>query len=562
MGIGDKLYKTFFGEPPKFTNNSAPKQDRGAKGPEPKAEAKEQHERRVDFRASEENIPKRAVKKTKDEEGNEQWEEVAAKDRVSEDSTVADEELGLFAVADGVGSGGHGDEASRIGIEAFHKEVQALKEIGGKELDNKTLMRLAMERASDALDETKRSDPRDLEAMNTTLTALLLQERPDGMIDGTVGHVGDSRAYHFRAATQELLPLTRDDNASRDFVEIGVLTAAEAKRLDQSMNKGKDAAIDDAAIRARVANAEIALERQTEQEKGRPIEVKKAIREKLDTVRSLSARLNKAKDAGELLYKMRNEITQALGSHDDKKPNFSVESFVAEPGDLVFAVSDGISDVLTEEEIYAMVKEGMDQKQSAADILKSLARAAAENVSPRQKGKALLQNDAGEPVLFQGDDVGISGARIERKVQAQEQPNTEAQETQARYTAEQIAQWREDLQQAAGDGSLDEAVAETLLAKALAQNPEFAHFDVEDGDMVYEKFGSKMVPLRLGQEKGNDVVLIPTEGSGVPFASKIVPKSELGRLFQQTVDVKDAQYRTVQKDLLQEANIAAKRQAK
>ena len=174
MGIGDKLYKTFFGEPPKFTNNSAPKQDRGAKGPEPKAEAKEQHERRVDFRASEENIPKRAVKKTKDEEGNEQWEEVAAKDRVSEDSTVADEELGLFAVADGVGSGGHGDEASRIGIEAFHKEVQALKEIGGKELDNKTLMRLAMERASDALDETKRSDPRDLEAMNTTLTALLL----------------------------------------------------------------------------------------------------------------------------------------------------------------------------------------------------------------------------------------------------------------------------------------------------------------------------------------------------------------------------------------------------
>jgi hypothetical protein len=305
------------------------------------------------------------------------------------------------------------------------------------------------------------------------------------------------------------------------------------------------------------------IKAELERKKGSPIKIQKNLREQLDHIQQLESMLRDSKDAGELLYRIRNKITQALGDTEGKKSTPSIETFTAQEGDLVFAVSDGVSDVLTEEEIYTHVKTGVEQNKPAKEILQDLARAAAESRSPRQKGKVLLRDTKGTPLLFQGDDVGVAGARIERKVIARkEQEGTQTQETQTRYTAEQISRWREDLRRSAGEGSLDEAVAETLLAKALAQNPEFAHYDDDSGDIVYEKFAGRMIPLRLVKDRGTEVVLEAFEESHAPFASKVVPKGELGRLFQQTVDVKDKEYRHVQEDLLQQAGETARRQAK
>ena len=182
----------------------------------------------------------------------------------NEDSLLALPELGLFAVADGMGGHSAGDRASRMAVDVIQREVElaradyaraaeALFEQSRKrwrtaseegeateeiELDDETseitelsqqpmarpvstVLRLAARKASAAVYSESVSDSR-LRGMGTTLTAMLV-------VDGRayLVHAGDSRAYLFRDG--QLRQLTEDHSWIAEQVKAGILSEAEAQ---------------------------------------------------------------------------------------------------------------------------------------------------------------------------------------------------------------------------------------------------------------------------------------------------------------------------------------------
>lgn len=120
----------------------------------------------------------------------------------------------VFAVADGMGGARAGEVASAMAVAALHGlqgDEQALA--GAIEDVNRRIHRAAQSDAS-------------LLGMGTTITAAMLDG--DALV---LGHVGDSRAYLFRAG--RLQQLTDDHSLVGELVRRGTLTPAEAERHPQ-----------------------------------------------------------------------------------------------------------------------------------------------------------------------------------------------------------------------------------------------------------------------------------------------------------------------------------------
>jgi protein phosphatase len=132
----------------------------------------------------------------------------------------------LYAVADGVGGAAGGREASGLAVETI---VEYLSEtVGsyhavspGREHDFLEPLRSAVQRAHDRLLGTFGAEGREGPATTLTL-ALLVWPRV------FVVHVGDSRAYHFRAGA--LRPLTRDQTMGAYLVAQQAMSEQQAER--------------------------------------------------------------------------------------------------------------------------------------------------------------------------------------------------------------------------------------------------------------------------------------------------------------------------------------------
>lgn len=134
---------------------------------------------------------------------------------VNEDAVLAKPDIGLWAVADGMGGHLVGDVASRKIIEALDALEQraelsdyvdtvedAVLDINQKMLDYAEVMF-------------------ESGTMGSTLVVLLLKERV-----GVCLWVGDSRLYRFR--NQQLQQLSRDHSQVEDMIEQGLLTRESA----------------------------------------------------------------------------------------------------------------------------------------------------------------------------------------------------------------------------------------------------------------------------------------------------------------------------------------------
>lgn len=132
----------------------------------------------------------------------------------NEDSLLVREDLGLFAVADGMGGHAAGEVASRLAIDA-------LVACSGPKPDAADLAH-AFERANRAILERAGEDSAT-RGMGTTLSALAV----DGSGHGLVAHIGDSRLYRCRDGRTE--QLTRDHSWVQEHMDAGVLTADQAK---------------------------------------------------------------------------------------------------------------------------------------------------------------------------------------------------------------------------------------------------------------------------------------------------------------------------------------------
>ena len=145
----------------------------------------------------------------------------------NEDSFLVQEDLGLFAVADGMGGHQGGAQASRLAVEILEREVQRA-ELGdtppsgpGDETPPAQHLRAAARQAGRTIYELAEQD-NTLLGMGTTLTALLFH---CGRV--YLAHVGDSRSYLYREDRFE--QLTDDHSWIEEQVKAGLLTPAEAR---------------------------------------------------------------------------------------------------------------------------------------------------------------------------------------------------------------------------------------------------------------------------------------------------------------------------------------------
>src|SRR5699024_9749320 len=136
--------------------------------------------------------------------------------RENQDAVLADEPLGLWLVADGMGGHAGGARASCTARDTIRDQVRR----GGELAD-------AVLAAHHAIRSGQREQP-EFNDMGTTIVALLEQQ---GRYQ--ICWVGDSRAYRFRPDGKRLEMLTSDHNVAGVLVASGALTPEQATRHPQ-----------------------------------------------------------------------------------------------------------------------------------------------------------------------------------------------------------------------------------------------------------------------------------------------------------------------------------------
>ena len=130
--------------------------------------------------------------------------------RKDEDAFLVDADLGLFAVADGVGGHSAGEIASRIAVETISASLRRETNRGAA-LDAKTVLEEAFRDADEEIRQQAKSP--DKRGMGSTLVVLFAPSA-----SAWTAHVGDSRGYLLRAGA--LKPLTQDHSAIAELARM------------------------------------------------------------------------------------------------------------------------------------------------------------------------------------------------------------------------------------------------------------------------------------------------------------------------------------------------------
>jgi protein phosphatase len=144
--------------------------------------------------------------------------DVGRQRNANEDALFAAPDMGVFAVADGMGGARAGEVAAKAAVD----EIAGLDDeqaVGERELA------AVVERANKRIYDLSQSDEA-LAGMGTTMTSIAVG---DGEI--SIAHVGDSRAYRLR--DEELERLTHDHSLVDEMVRAGRLTPEEAEHHPQ-----------------------------------------------------------------------------------------------------------------------------------------------------------------------------------------------------------------------------------------------------------------------------------------------------------------------------------------
>lgn len=132
-----------------------------------------------------------------------------------EEATATRPRRYLLGVADGLGGLNAGEIASETAVDSLAASFRE----GGPDKPQKWIVH-ALRRANLAVFDRAHSDPA-FRSMQTTLTVVLIQG--DQVV---VGHVGDSRAYRFRAGSVQ--QLTQDHTRLLDLLRVRLVTPEQA----------------------------------------------------------------------------------------------------------------------------------------------------------------------------------------------------------------------------------------------------------------------------------------------------------------------------------------------
>ena len=142
----------------------------------------------------------------------------------NEDSIMADADLGLAVLADGMGGYNAGEVASGIAVALIPAEIRKAFARASQDLNGTDVERLVREqsvRANTTIYEAAQKEAQ-YRGMGTTLVVALWHD--DRVV---VGHIGDSRLYRLRNDTLE--QITRDHSLLQEQIDSGILSREEAR---------------------------------------------------------------------------------------------------------------------------------------------------------------------------------------------------------------------------------------------------------------------------------------------------------------------------------------------
>lgn len=113
------------------------------------------------------------------------------KRKSNQDSLLIDEELQLYAVADGMGGHKGGEIASSVSIKALHEHLKSV--FKNKDFSPEKHLIPAFQSANKTVFEKSQENNKELIGMGTTLVVCMIWKNK-----AFFGNVGDSRAYLFR----------------------------------------------------------------------------------------------------------------------------------------------------------------------------------------------------------------------------------------------------------------------------------------------------------------------------------------------------------------------------
>ena len=219
-------------------------------------------------------------------------------------------DIGLVALADGMGGYKSGEVASELAIATVMAELQAsIPQLTPGQLDPQTgysneslAVREAIIKANEEIYKKSMQDPQ-CRGMGTTLVLAVLYNN-----QVTIAHVGDSRMYRFRNSTLE--QVTVDHTFLQELVDRGYYTQEEA---DASLN--------------------------------------------------------------------RNLVTRALGIQPTTAVDIREDLVI--PGDIYLLCSDGLTDMVEDQEISQLVSESRNNLDNLAESLveRANARGGRDNIS-------------------------------------------------------------------------------------------------------------------------------------------------------------------------------------
>lgn len=175
----------------------------------------------------------------------------------NEDSLAAEPDIGLVALADGMGGYSAGEVASGIAIAVLASEIKrafagggSRRKSSGAGSDPAELLKknIAMANATIRRAATKQ---KQFAGMGTTLVAALFHD--DRVI---VSHVGDSRMYRLRGET--FTQITRDHSLLQEQIDAGLITK-EAAWLSNNKNLVTRALGVDARVEVEVSDHQVEL---------------------------------------------------------------------------------------------------------------------------------------------------------------------------------------------------------------------------------------------------------------------------------------------------------------
>jgi protein phosphatase len=150
----------------------------------------------------------------------------------NEDAFIADDNLGLFVVCDGVGGQAKGEVASAESVEQVRNFVRGNVPVIERYLDEpndetlaalRRMMESAVQNACYMVYGIGEQDP-DGRGMSTTLSSLLVA----GDV-AIVSQVGDSRVYRCRDG--QAIQITEDHTLAQHRIKLGLVTPEEAKTM-------------------------------------------------------------------------------------------------------------------------------------------------------------------------------------------------------------------------------------------------------------------------------------------------------------------------------------------